>query len=306
VTGGSVPPTPQLLEDDDFVWSRVWPLLSFDRETAGPGSPFELAMHRIHPDGRRAVAEYTFEGRLSVVAKLYGDAAEASAAYQVLCSLWRRGFGPRSLYRVAEPIAHLPDHGVVVMRAAPGNRLRALHARGREELQEGLRKAARWLVALHASRLRLGPREDVAYGVSRLARRASIAIACRADLEDFVRRAMEELARRGAAADGPKGPVQTHGRYHAEHVFLAPHGVTVIDLDRAAVADPMKDVGEFLHRLRWQAAREGWGSQALEESTDAFLSEYARHRPVPIAGLTYHWSYSILWTTAVGMQGPPG
>jgi hypothetical protein len=84
-------------------------------------------------------------------------------------------------------------------------------------------------------------------------------------------------------------------------------GITVIDLDRAAVTDPMKDVGEFLHRLRWLAAREGWGGEALEESTGAFLTEYARHCPVSLSRLTYHWSYSILRTLlGIACKGGPG
>ena len=66
-------------------------------------------MHRIRGDGRRAVAEYGFEGPIRVVAKLYRNSSEGSAAYDVLCGLWRQGFGPGSPHRVPEPIAYLDD-----------------------------------------------------------------------------------------------------------------------------------------------------------------------------------------------------
>jgi hypothetical protein len=296
VTVGPAPATPRLLEDEDFVWRHVWPLLSGGGKGRRRGSPFTLTMHRIRGDERRAVAEYGFEGPIRVVAKLYRDSSEGRAAYDVLCGLWRRGFGPGSLFRVPEPIAYLFGHGVLLMGAAPGEPLRALPARGRDEFQEGLRNAARWLAALHASPVGPGSGVSVAQSAARLSRRAASAAARRPDLEDVFRTAIQELARRCALAAEPKVQVQTHGRYHAEHVFLAPDCVTVIDLDRAALADPMKDVGEFLHRLRWQGAREGWAGEALEESTEAFLAEYSRHSPVHLSRLTYYWSYSILWT----------
>jgi aminoglycoside phosphotransferase (APT) family kinase protein len=195
---------------------------------------------------------------------------------------------------VPEPLAYLGDPGVLLMRAAQGDPLRYREG-GWPAFEEGLRRAAHWLAALQASPLRLGSREHAAHDASRLAARAKKAAACRPELEGVFRSAMEELDGRRAAV-AKLGEVQTHGRYHAEHVFLAPECVTVIDLDRAALGDPMKDVGEFLHRLRWQGAREGWGGEALEESSAAFLAEYSRVSPVHLSRLTYYWSYSILWT----------
>jgi aminoglycoside phosphotransferase (APT) family kinase protein len=296
VTGSRLPVGLQLLEDERFVRDRVWPLLSRRGEGGPPSSAFGLRVHLRRGDRRRAVAEYSFEGPTRVVAKLYLDAAKGRAAYRILRSLWKRGFGPRSRYRVPEPIAYLAECEVLLMRAAPGDALGGREPRGSEASMDRMSGAARWLAALHASPLRLGPREDVAQDVLRLARRAAKGAASRPDLEDVFRRSLEELARRCPAAAAPGGQVQTHGRYHAEHVFLAPDCVTVVDLDRAALADPGKDVGEFLHRLRWEAAKAGLGDDALEEPTEAFLDEYARHSRVGLSGLAYHWSYSILWS----------
>lgn len=283
----------QLLEDEDFVWGRVWPLVS-SGESRQPRSTFRLTAYRRRQDGR-VVAEYSFNGRSRVFAKLYPDAAEGHAVHRIQDVLWRQGFGPASPYRVPEPIGYLGEHGVLLMQPAGGNRFAGAETRDREGVEEGARRAASWLVALHESPLRLGPGESVAQGAFRLAGRAMKAAACRPDLEDVFRRAIAELGRRCGTVAEPRAQVQTHGRYHADHVFLAPQFVTVVDLDRAALADPAKDVGEFLHALRWEGAKRRWHNDAVEDACEAFLDEYVRHRPGVLSELAYYWSYSVLW-----------
>lgn len=291
-----LPTGPALLEDERFIWGHVWPLLAQLDDRPPQGSVFGLRMERGRGTRRRAVAEYTFVGPIRIIAKLYPDVTEGRTAYEVLQRLWRQGFGPDSPYRVTEPIAYLPEHRVLVMRGAFGDALPMHEARGREALRNGLRRAARWLGVLHSSPLQLGRREDVLYGAFRLTRRVTEAALVRPDLEGVLRRATEKLAARGEAVGGPRTRVPTHGRYHPKHVFLAPQCVTVVNLDRAALADPMKDVGEFIHRIRWDGARAGQSSEALEESAESFLSEYAWCSPAGLSSLAYHWSYSVLWT----------
>jgi aminoglycoside phosphotransferase (APT) family kinase protein len=136
----------------------------------------------------------------------------------------------------------------------------------------------------------------MAQGVFRLARRAARAGAHHPELESLLVRLIEELAERAKRVAGSRPQAQTHGRYHAGHVFVAPESVTVIDLDRAALADPAKDVGEFLHRLRARAMEPDVGAAAAEQATLAFLEEYATRTHAVPRGLVYYWSYSILAT----------
>jgi hypothetical protein len=294
VTAGSHPGV-GLLDDEAFVWRSVWPFVSPGGDKEPPGSEFALTMHRSREDGR-AVAEYSFEGAIRVFAKVYPEADAGRATYRILRSLWTQGFGAGSFYRVPEPIGYLAEPGVLLTRPAPGRALGGLETREREPFEQGTMRAAQWLAALHTSPTRLGPPRNVALGVFRLGRRAKKAVACRPDLEDVFRRSIQELERRFEPAAEPRTHVQTHGRYCAQHVFLDPAYVTVVDLDRAAVADPAKDVGEFLHHLRWEAAKAGIGDEAIDGACEAFLGEYARHSPAALTGLTYHWSYSILWS----------
>jgi aminoglycoside phosphotransferase len=253
----------------------------------------KVKRHRAR--GERTVLEYRFDGGLRLFAKHYPNPKDARDAYEILCVLWNRSFGQGSPHCVAEPLACFADWGVVVTRAATGHRLTKLVGRP-GAWEDGLRAAARWLARLHTVSVKLGPRDDMVEGVFRLTRRAARAGAHHPELERLLVPLIEELAVRARRVHGSRPQAQTHGRYHAGHVFVAPESVTVIDLDRAGLADPAKDVGEFLHRLRAQAMEAGLGDDAAERATLAFLEEYAAHaEPVP-GGLVYYWSYSILAT----------
>jgi phosphotransferase family enzyme len=264
---------------------------------AGIGAVDRLGaeVERLRTREQSTVLAYRFEGGLRLIAKCYTQRGDALAAYEVLRVLRAQGFGPGSPYRVAEPLGCFADWGVLVTRVAPGHRLPELVARP-GQWEDGLRAAAGWLARLHALPLELGPREDIARGVFRLAQRAATAGARHPELEGLLVRVIEKLAERARSVDGSRTQTQTHGRYHARHVFVAPAVVTVIDLDRIARADPARDVGEFLHRLRAQTRRDRLGGDAVERATLAFLEKYAAHAGAVPRGLVYYWSHSILST----------
>ena len=251
-----------------------------------------IKTHRAR--GQRTVLEYRLDGDLRLFVKRYPERGDVLASYEVLRALWEGGFGPGSRYRVAEPLGCFAEWGVFVMRVAAGDRLSALAERT-GPWKQGLRAAAGWVARLHASPVSLGPREDLAQGVFRLARRAARAAAHHPELEGVLVRLIEELAERARSA-GPGSEAQTHGRYHAGHVFVSPETVTVIDLDRVARSVPAVDVGEFLHRLRIPAMRARLGDDATERATLAFVEEYAAQAHGVPDGLVYYWSYSILST----------
>lgn len=284
----------RLLEDEDFVLGRVWPLASSGKGLSRPSS-YEVTSHRRREDGR-AVAEYAFGDSRRVFAKLYPSTAAGGDAHTIYDGLYRRGFGAGSPHRVPEPIAYLGDIGVLVLRAAPGERLAGTETRDPAAFEDGVARAAGWLAALHASPLGLCPRESIGEATSRLARRAAKATACRPELAGSIRAALAELETRRPPAPESAPRVQTHGRFHAGHVYVAPECVTAVDLDRAAEADPAKDLGEFLHGLRSIGARTGVVDDAVGAASARFLDEYARHRPGALSGLAYRWSYCVLWT----------
>jgi hypothetical protein len=292
-----------LLEDADFVRSAVWPLVS-ERRAAAPESPPVVTVHRRRPDGR-LVAEVAFGRYERVFAKVYPDAVAGAAAHAVHVCLWANGLGAGRGYGVPEPLAYLPDHGVLLLRAATGEQLSSLPMGGSFSAVRG---AARWLAALHASGADLAVREDAAQSVFRLSRRAATAVSLRPELEPVFRGLLEILAERYERAATTAEQAPTHGRFSAEHVYVSSESVTAVDLDRAALADPARDVGELLHRLRWRAGKKRYGvPPAVEAAGDAFVREYLRSSRFGLSTLEYQWSCSVVWTLLVlASQDRPG
>jgi Phosphotransferase enzyme family len=282
-----------LLEDPRFLRDAIWPLVA-GADARRPDAPPVVTVHRRRPDGR-LVAELAF-GSTCVFAKLYPDVVVGADAYETHRRLSEHGLGAGPIYRVAEPLAYLPDHGVLLLRAAAGERLASIAA---SDLTDGVRSAARWLAALHASDVELDASERDAQGVLRLARRAASAAAARPELEEVFRGLLEILAERYERVAALAELAPTHGRFSAEHVFVAPEAVTVVDLDRAALADPAKDVGELLHRLRWSVGKRWRLNGTTDEAGEAFVREYLRSSRYGLSTLEYHWSYSVVWTLLV-------
>jgi hypothetical protein len=283
----------QLLEDEDFVWSRVWPLVSGGERTP-PGGTFAVTVHRRREDGR-TVVEYDFDG-VRVFAKLYPDDAAGRAVYRIHDELWRNGFGAGALNRVPEPLGYLGESGVVLARSAVGECLGVTLTRDWSEFEEGVARSARWLAALHTSSLSVGPREEMADGALRLARRVEMAAVRLPELAEIFRNALAELATRyDTAAAESSIAVQTHGRYHAAHVFIGPESITAIDLDRAAFAAPAKDVGEFVASLNSIKTLGLVDDRTVDKTSRLFLAEYIRHGAGVPYELSYYWSYCIVW-----------
>ena len=292
-----------ILGEPEFVRRELLPMV-LERMGAPDGAVLKLMGRGGYT---RGTAEYRLVGDGShdgerFYAKLYADAGEGRSSYQILRGLWEGGLGPGSPHRVTEPLGYLPEHRVLLMRTAPGEPLEALEGRDPERWEEGVRDAARWLARLHAAPTRLGPSEDIAPGVFRLVRRVARTTARHPDTEGLTVRLMDELARRAGTVNGDRPKAQTHGRYHAGHVFLSPEGVTVIDPDRASLADPAKDVTEFVHRLRWKGLKAGADRESAERSARTFVEEYAGHHPDNLANAGYYWSYAVLFTLLRQLQ----
>jgi hypothetical protein len=274
-----------MLERPDFIRESVWRHL--DEQTEPP--EVELIRHR------HGILEYRFADERRVFAKPFTDLDKALAAYEIQQALWEGGFGMASEHRVPEPIAFRADERVILMAAAPGDRVRELATGDWARWADALEGAARWLAALHVSPHRLGPPDDAARRALHLARRVAQTVACRPDVERLLTSLLDELAARIPAR--PAGDqVQTHGRYHPQHVYVAPDCVTVIDADRATPGDAAKDMGEFLHRLRADAMSAGAGAEAIDRASETFVHEYVRRGGADLSGLAFYWSYSILFT----------
>ena len=244
----------------------------------------------------RVTTRYEFDAATVVFAKRYTDDLGAHS-YRVQRAFWECGFGRDSRFRVPKPMAFLPEKNLFLMRECPGAPLAALLGKGSCEWKAGIREAARWLAAFHRSPLRVGDPEPEwdSLKTFRLANRLVKAAAARPSERVLLLDLMHMLKERFAALPEGRPVVQTHGRFHHDHVFLSPEAVTVIDLDRSRPADPAKDVAEFVRVLRLAAFRAGVDEALTGEVTEAFLAEYLGLVPAAAAGLPHYWlSFLVL------------
>ena len=244
----------------------------------------------------RVTTRYEFDAATVVFAKRYTDDLGAHS-YRVQRAFWECGFGRDSRFRVPKPMAFLPEKNLFLMRECPGAPLAALLGKGSREWTTGVREAAHWLAAFHRSSLRVGDPEPEwdSLKTFRLANRLVKAAAARPSERVLLLDLMHMLKERFAALPEGRPVVQTHGRFHHDHVFLSPEAVTVIDLDRSRPADPAKDVAEFVRVLRLAAFRSGVEEALTDEVTEAFLAEYLGLVPAAAAGLPYYWlSFLVL------------
>ncbi|MEZ4726066.1 MAG: aminoglycoside phosphotransferase family protein [Caldilineaceae bacterium] len=73
-------------------------------------------------------------------------------------------------------------------------------------------------------------------------------------------------------------PVFTHSDFKADHLLADQEGLTLIDFDSCALADPAADVGKFLADLCWWRA--SGGQFELAQAQAAFLAGYGLdHQP---------------------------
>jgi aminoglycoside phosphotransferase (APT) family kinase protein len=234
---------------------------------ARPGSVrVEAADELARAAGRRTSVRFLVrrgaEEPLAVVAKAFSDVNRATLLWTHLRLLHSGPFGSGTL-RVPEPIALLSPPGMVLYRAFDGVPLNRLGPEA--QVQEGVRAAARWLVALHGSGLML-PRRLSLEQERRSVREWAESVARAAPGSGVqVRVLAEEWSRRAVASTRE---VPLHKDFHAGHVLVG-QGICVIDLDEARQGDPAFDLAHFTAYLAVDFR------PAADTLRELFLGEYA-------------------------------
>jgi hypothetical protein len=274
----------------EFIGRHVTGALAEARE--GGCRPEEVEVVTIQNDGTGpATVAYRVAGVATLFGKLYRDSSGVHA-WEVLRRLWLRGFHAGGRYQVAEPLGFLPQHNLLLMRAAGGACLASSFGDANGGALDGIREAARWLARLHSSPVRIGELDQPWYVFAKLTQRLAKAAAAHAGdlkrLTGMVDR-LEELA-----DGGPKDVVQVHGQFRPIHVFLTDQAVTVIDLDRSKVSDPAWDLAEFLHRLRSSLYRAGGAIGQANRFSHAFLEEYATRRPTDLKRVRFYHGFHVV------------
>ncbi|HWP34621.1 MAG TPA: phosphotransferase [Thermodesulfobacteriota bacterium] len=277
-----------------FVDAVVRPLAGPAAADSGGTPACEVALVQNRGTGR-ATVRYRFADGTVVFGKLYSDELGLHS-WRVLTTLWGAGFDGWAAEQVCRPLRYLLDRNLLLVAGAAGTPLMAAVEEGGTGLVEQVRQAARWLVRLHRTPVRIGPAESLWTSlrlfrvVRRLMKAAGAAPQERRRLVELVE-ALCARARRGLV---PAPPVQTHGRYHYEHIFLDGPRVTVIDFDRSRPSDPAKDLAEFVSMLRLRTFKLAGSVAPADAPTRAFLASYAAALPGGVANLPLYWGAALL------------
>jgi hypothetical protein len=193
------------------------------------------------------------------------------------------GRAPVQLPGTPRVLEHRP--GLTVYEAVPGRPLREC---SRLPWMEAVAEA---MARLHAMRTDLPP-HDLEAEARDLRAAAETAAAIGADPGDLAERLLAELAR--------VEPVATtiHGSFHDDQVLVGEAGVTLLDLDSAAIGHPLFDVGEFASYLTAGGEHEARGRflEACGAGRDALLFEAAallRWSSLPFRDLEPGWQAAV-------------
>jgi hypothetical protein len=275
-----LPNLAQVLEE---AARRVDPLL---RGRLGPGR-WRVLDRGLEPTRYRtelgAALRYTLlaqdarTGRTEEVVwylKVYRD-DRGAATWRVLQTFHDRARRRPAPFAVVAPIEYWRDLHTLVLEQAPGMPLQRVLLQT-DDPETTLRVAARAVAAFNQDhRGIITRRQTLADQLDDLRLAAALVQWARPDL-----RAKAEAIRDAVVyglTDVP--PVPIHGDLKADHIFLAPGLVTFIDLDSAALGDPVRDPA---HLYAYLAAGVGLDTMPLTWSLSAatvFAAEYFQHVP---------------------------
>jgi len=256
--------------------ARVADVLSLSAARAtGENTRPAVRFLRYRP-GQRQVLEYRGGLPEDIVLKLYKPGALRAVADRVVAFAQLTGANGSSPVSAVSPAAVIDDSDAIVYHRLPAQPLSRL-------LRDGfggdhLHRVGRWLRTIHE--IRPAPdsdfeERDVAALVNAVNRACAGMSHLRPDYAAYASVIVDCAIQRLATLE-QEAPALTHGDIKADHVLCGSDRLTVIDLDRCAVADPAADLGKLLADLRWW----DWlnGRSDSDSQAAALLSGYGPAR----------------------------
>jgi hypothetical protein len=209
----------------------------------------------------------------TLFAKLYEGQAGADAvrvARWVADQLDAGGQGVRGL----RPKAYIPTDAVVLYPRVVGTPLSAHLRHPDAATSRSLHTAGAALRALHAApvpALTGLEAHDFAKEIRAIARAAEHVQALLPDVGAGIHTILDRAQELHANLT-PQPTTFVHGDFKADHLWVTPDGLTLIDFDTCGLAEPALDVGKFLADLQWWYA--AYGAPGVEQAQAHFLGGY--------------------------------
>jgi aminoglycoside phosphotransferase (APT) family kinase protein len=221
------------------------------------------------------------EGDGTVFAKIYNSdkgARTFGVVTRVAEWLATHGAGMTAV----RPIAYLAEDGAVLYPHVSGTPLSHMLQEPGPELAGYLRQSGAALRALHqtpTTLVELQPHsfeKEIKGIVSASEHIHALLPAVHARIG-----AILEQARALHARLPQEQPGFAYGDFKADHLWVTPAGLTLIDFDTCYLADQAIDLGKFLADLHWW--HDGYGLPGVEQSRADFLAGYADLSPERLA-----------------------
>jgi aminoglycoside phosphotransferase (APT) family kinase protein len=172
------------------------------------------------------------------------------------------------------PLAHVAGDAVILYPQIPGTPLSEHLRRTTHSLASSLKNTGAALYALHQlPQAVAGPLEvhDFVAEVEQIARTSEHVCTLLPSVGATLK-ALLDQARELYERMPPEPPTFAHGDFKAEHVWVAPGGLTLMDFDKCHVGDPALDLGKFLADLRFWCSV--YGQHELRQAQEQFLAGY--------------------------------
>ncbi|HEX9339928.1 MAG TPA: aminoglycoside phosphotransferase family protein [Thermoplasmata archaeon] len=193
---------------------------------------------------------------------------------QLLRSLSKAPDDGQRPYSVIKPIDYLSEFRTLALEEAPGHPLSQLLLQGMDPA-DAMRPVAQAIAAFNQDDLPI-PRQESRSDHLEVVRRASSLVqwACPEtgatvqSITDAVVQGLDEV---------PPGPI--HGDLKPDHIFLSEDRVIFIDLDRAALGDPVRDPAHLVAYLLGRLGLDAMPRELTRAAAAAFVEEYFRRVP---------------------------
>lgn len=257
----------------------------------GDGEEWKVRMANLEGAAVRYKPERRFVFRLRLRAHmrgarrkqrigLYGqvDADGTGARVQPVLAALAAQAGATDPVAVPRPVLHAPQHGLLLVEEIAGTPLTD-HLE-REDAKKVLRRLAGRMADIQRSgvepALTRGVREQMAALTAAQAMIGNVAEARAAGLAVHAGALVEVLGARAVAA-----PVTTliHGDFHAGQVLVRGRRSWIVDFDRAALGDPLSDLGTFIAGLQVDVAEGRVARAPARRAAKAFLRGHAEAWP---------------------------
>lgn len=174
----------------------------------------------------------------------------------------------------SRPLAAFPDDRVILYPVVPGKALSSMLGRGDVSTNRALHRAGRVIRLLHEAPRDLGAElegHELDAEIRSIARASEHVAVLLPDVGARIARILERAQALYASLPG-EAATFTHSDFKADHLWVSPSKLTILDFGTCAIADPASDLGKMLADLHWWfTVGELPGIAAAQE---AFLSGY--------------------------------